>query len=66
MLQKYLERKIRIVVEDGTTFKGVVTEYFFPEDNDNGMESVIIRTEHGELFELFESDIEEIIIVEDL
>lgn len=51
---------MNIVSNEGTAFSGVVTEYFHPDENDSGRESIVIDTSSGECVEFYEEDIKTI------
>lgn len=46
-LNKYYGKNVRIVAENGRTFEGKVTDYFYPEDNEPEEESIAIRCVKG-------------------
>lgn len=43
-LAKYYGKRVEIKAINGLTYIGDVNEYFEPEDNDNGQESIIVDT----------------------
>lgn len=59
-LRKYEGQNVVIITTSGKTFNGFVHDYFFPEDNDNGKESIFLKTNDGEFIEFNEEGIEEI------
>lgn len=61
-LQSYYGKKVNIVATNGLTFSGIVDDYIFPEDNENGLESIVIKTGSGDLYEFTEETIEKITI----
>lgn len=67
-LKKYYGKKVRIVAANKKTFEGMVTDYFYPEDNDPEEESIAIRCSKGPFpgksVEFPESDIKSIEIIE--
>lgn len=48
-LNEYYGKKVRIVAQNGKTFEGKVTDYFYPEDNEPEEESIAIRCENSSL-----------------
>ena len=40
-LNKYYNKKVNIEDNEGNTFVGIVNDYFHPDDNDNGKESIV-------------------------
>lgn len=66
-LKKYYEKKVRILANNGKTFEGKVTDYFYPEDNEPEQESIAIRCVKGYLVgksvEFRESEIQSIEII---
>ena len=43
-LKQYYGKKVKIVAANGMIFLGTVNDYFFPEDNEAGKESIAIDT----------------------
>lgn len=62
-LKELCGKRIRIVSPDGASFTGKVSDYFYPEDNENEKESVVLDTEDGTLIEIYEDDIKELEII---
>lgn len=62
-LKHYYGKKVTVVDVDGETFIGLVDEYIFPEDNENGEESIVIKTNGGDLVEFTSHSIKEITII---
>ena len=56
-LKIYYGKKVLIYTANDTYLKGVVEDYFFPEDNEDNRESIVISTRSGEIIELNEDDI---------
>lgn len=56
-LSNYYEKDIIISDTDGKVFYGFVEDYFYPEDNENGKESIIVKTKSGDSIEFAEDDI---------
>ncbi|TGY66267.1 hypothetical protein [Dubosiella muris] len=65
-LKKYFVRnKLWIRTKKGLEMTGTVCQYCYPEDNDeSNKESLIIDADDGNLYNLFDDDIEEIKILE--
>jgi len=70
-LKKYAGKRVKITTKNPTAvFIGPLDDYIWPEDNENGKESVIIVCEEGSYFtkgtsvEFYESDIYKIEILE--
>ena len=61
-LKLYYYKNVIIITYDGEMFTGLVDDYFYPEDNETGLESIVVNTNHG-LYEFNENDIKEIKIV---
>ena len=59
-LKSYYGKKVTIVCDNGQTFNGVVDDYFFPEDNDNGEESIVLKTTNSKFIEFTSGVIKEI------
>lgn len=59
-LAYYYWKKVNIESVSNGTFSGFVNEYIEPEDNDSGKESIILKTEDGNLVEFEETDIRKI------
>ena len=62
-LSNFLEKTVEIVDVFDNIFTGYVDEYFYPEDNENGKESITIQTQRGEYIEFYEQDIKSIKII---
>ena len=64
-LKQFYDKFVSIVAINEKLFKGKVTEYFYPEDNESGKESIVIRDKlSGNLVEFPEEDIKTIEIIE--
>lgn len=61
-LKSFYMKEVTIITVCGQIFSGFVDDYFFPEDNENGEESIVIKTIYSEYIEITSSDIEKIII----
>lgn len=62
-LKSYYGKKVNIVDTGGQVFSGIVDDYFFPEDNESGFESIVIKTGSDDFFEFTEETIEEITVI---
>lgn len=64
-LRQYYNKNIRIVDIDGNMLEGQVTDYVYPDDDDTGLESIIIDCTRGKLagksVEFWERDIQSVI-----
>ena len=58
-LKLYYGKHIAIITYDGKMFAGFVNDYIDLEDNENGLESIVVDTNDG-LYEFNEDDIKEI------
>ena len=56
-LKRFYNKKVNIVTKEGIAFSGVVTEYFYPEENESGKESIVIDSSSGNPVEFYEEDI---------
>lgn len=67
-LQKYEGKKVRITDIDEQVFEGVVSDYMYPDDDDSGLESIIIDCTKGPLsgkpVEFWERDIKTIQVIQ--
>lgn len=59
-LKSFYGKRVTVVCDNEQTFRGVVDDYFFPEDNENGEESIILKTSDYEFIEFTSSEINEI------
>ncbi|MDD6726622.1 MAG: hypothetical protein U0K47_07650 [Erysipelotrichaceae bacterium] len=65
MLNEYEGKKVIVETIDHKIFRGFVGDYIFPEDNNNGEESIVIDAiGNKNPVELFRSDISSISIIE--
>ena len=64
-LLDYYGKYVCIVSVDGNIFYGQVNDYFDSEDNENGLDSIVIDTRNGEAIEFTKNDIEAINIFKD-
>lgn len=56
-LKQFYNKKVNIVSNVGVTFSGVVTDYFYPDENESGKESIVIDSSSGNAIEFYEEDI---------
>lgn len=59
-LKSFYGKNVNIISCDGRLFCGIVNDYFFPDDNESGRESIVIDTFDGDIIEFTEEDIERI------
>lgn len=64
-LKEYYGEHVAIVNIDGKKFVGLVSDYFYPEDNETNEESIIIDVRNGFPIEFYAKDIEKICILEE-
>ena len=62
-LKEYYEMTVDITAVDGRSGIGKVNDHIFPEDNENGMESIIVDFPDGTAQEFYKSDIKSIRII---
>lgn len=62
-LVEYFGAVVDITGMDGRSAIGKVNDYIFPEDNENGKESIIVDFPDGTAQEFYEEDIKTIKIV---
>jgi hypothetical protein len=46
-LAKYEGKKVEIIDNKNQTWEGIVTDWFYPEDNDPERESIVIKCDIG-------------------
>lgn len=63
MLKMLYGKDVMIDTIGGQVFIGRVVDYFFPEDNENGKESIILKIGENAHIEVTEETIEKIDIV---
>ena len=56
-LKSYYGKEVYIIASNGKIFWGHVEDYFYPEDNESGIESIVIVTKSGDLVEFDEESI---------
>lgn len=64
-LKNYYGTNVKIISVTGQVFFGRVNDYFDAEDNENGMESIVIDTSNGDAIEFTKAAIETIEILMD-
>ena len=57
--KKYYGQTVTIIADNGKEFCGFVDDYFFPDDNEHGLESIVLKTSTG-LYEFTKEEIETI------
>ena len=62
-LSKYIEKVVCILTDNGETFIGVVEDYFYNDENEDGKESIVVKVEDGSLIEFRQEDIDEISLI---
>jgi len=61
-LKDYYNKAVIIYGNNGERIVGIVDDYVYPEDNESGVESIIIKTNSG-YYEVVAEDINEIEIL---
>ena len=61
-LKSYYNKHVKIITDNGQMFIGFVDDYFFSEDNENGLESITLKTNDG-VYEFSEEDVYKIEIL---
>ena len=56
-LSSFYGKKVEITTRNGLAFSGKVSDYIYPEDNENEKESIVIDAEDGSLVEFYDEDI---------
>lgn len=59
-LKQYYGKKVKIVADNDKVFLGTVNDYFYPDDNENGKESIAVDTIENQVIEFYEDHIKEI------
>jgi hypothetical protein len=62
-LEQYCGKTVSILASNGKTFEGFVDDFFFADDNENGMDSIVIKTNNNKFIEFPEDDILKIEII---
>lgn len=44
-LKTYLNKNVILIDKENNTYKGYVGDYIFPEDNEDGIESIVLEVE---------------------
>lgn len=63
MLKLYYGKRVNIVDEKGHRYNGIITDYFFADDNESGVDSIVLETIDGDLYEFTVKTIAEITII---
>lgn len=63
LLKEMLGKNIRITTPNKSIFTGNVCEYIFPEDNESGKESIVLKMSNGKLIEFGEMDMKNVDII---
>ena len=61
-LKEYHRHVVMIITVDGKSFLGCISDYFFPDDNEDNLESIVMTTSSG-MIEFKANDIETIQII---
>ena len=56
-LVDFYGENVKITTVNGNVYTGVVEDYIYPEDNENGKESIIVDTTSKDIVEFYENDI---------
>ena len=56
-LVDFYGENVKITAVNGNVYTGVVEDYIYPEDNENGKESIIVDTTSKDIVEFYENDI---------
>ena len=56
-LVDFCGENVKITAVNGNVYTGVVEDYIYPEDNENGKESIIVATTSKDIVEFYENDI---------
>ena len=59
-LKSFYGKNVNIISYDGRLFCGIINDYFLSDDNESGMESIVIDTFDGNIIEFAEEDIDRI------
>lgn len=62
-LSKYDGERVRIKDTDGKIWEGLVLLYDYPDDNDNGVESLTVEISSTRIYEFYPDDIAEIEVI---
>ena len=61
----YSGKNVIITNTEGKEFKGYVCDYFYPDENESGKESIILDCTTGAAIEFFPEDISNVTILEE-
>ena len=56
-LVDFYGENVKITAVNGKVYTGVVDDYIYPEDNENGKESISVDTTSKDIIEFYENDI---------
>ena len=56
-LSGYLGKRVYITTYEGNIYFGEVADYFYPDENESGKESIVVETTNGKLIGFDEDDI---------
>ncbi len=62
-LKQYCGKKVKIVADNDKVFLGKVNDYFYPDDNENGKESIAVDTIENQAIEFYKEHIKKIEII---
>ena len=62
-LKPFYDEKVKIFEETGKIFLGKVNDYFYPDENENGKDSIVVDTVENQAVEFYEDHIREIEII---
>lgn len=63
-LNKLYGKKVNITAKNERTFRGTVSDYFLPDENPSGIESILVDTDVGTTVEFYPEDIKTLKIEE--
>ena len=59
-LINYYGKRVKIIADNNAVFYGTVNDYIYPENNEEGKESIIVDTSDGSAIEFYEEHIKAI------
>lgn len=62
-LKRYYRKRVEIVDSNGRQWNGFVTDYYFPDDNESGRESILLHTPDDWHIEFEPEDIGRITVI---
>lgn len=62
-LYSYVGQTVKIIDDTGRTFVGTVDDHFDAEDNETGIESIVIQTAAGDFIEFGAQEIAEVFVI---